>query len=85
MSESPAESHRILIYNEQLKLLASWLDRASTALITTGIITPIIGIFYNGTAPAVGIWAIAGITYTSLSLAFNLHLLARTVLKRLKL
>ena len=36
-----------LIDNEQTKLLANALDRASTACFTVGIATPIAGMVYN--------------------------------------
>lgn len=36
-----------LIDNEQTKLLANALDRASTACFTVGIATPIAGLVYN--------------------------------------
>lgn len=75
-----------LIRNEQTKLLANALDRASTACFTVGIVTPIAGFLYNignfrGLVPvpalALGLvgWILGAIA---------LHLLARRVLKGLQ-
>jgi hypothetical protein len=36
-----------LVRNEQIKLLANALDRASTACFTVGIATPLAGYLYN--------------------------------------
>jgi hypothetical protein len=36
-----------LTRNEQIKLMANALDRASTACFTVGIVTPLAGFLYN--------------------------------------
>lgn len=74
-----------LVRNEQKKLLANALDRASTACFTVGIATPVAGFLYNignlGVAISGGRLA-AGIALWLFS-AIALHLLARRVLKGL--
>ncbi|WP_117191904.1 hypothetical protein [Rhizobium terrae] len=69
---------------EQTKLLANALDRASTACVTVGVVTPLAGYVYN----VPGFNAISGdraILYFAcwLSGAVLLHYLARRVLRRL--
>lgn len=36
-----------LIHNERVKLLAGWLDRASTAALTVGVLAPMAGYLYG--------------------------------------
>lgn len=36
-----------LVDNERAKLLAGALDRASTAVFTVGIVTPVVSYFFN--------------------------------------
>lgn len=71
-----------LIRNEQTKLLANALDRASTACFTVGIATPVAGYLYNignfrSTAPLVAL--LAGLFGWILA-AVALHFLARRIL-----
>ncbi|ATN35543.1 hypothetical protein ACO34A_17200 [Rhizobium sp. ACO-34A] len=76
-----------LVRNEQKKLLANALDRASTACFTVGIATPVAGYLYNignfGTAISGG-RLMVGIALWLFS-AIALHLMARRVLKGLAL
>lgn len=75
----------IYIHNERVKLLANSLDRASTALVTVGVVTPLVAFFYgNVDKLTIEIWKVAVITYAFLLTALNLHLAARVVLGRLK-
>ena len=67
-----------LIHNERIKLLASAIDRASTACIVVGLLTPlvsgsIVADWY--TVASVGVW---------LSMALILHWAANRILGRLK-
>jgi hypothetical protein len=69
---------------EQTKLLANALDRASTACITIGIVTPIAAMVYG--FGSVGIkFGIDMISYLTgwLLIACFLHYLARLTLRRL--
>ncbi len=74
-----------LIRNEQTKLLANALDRASTACFTVGIATPIAGYLYNianfrsSVSPLVLGLGLAGWFLG----AVGLHLLARRILRGL--
>ncbi len=75
-----------LVRNEQTKLLANNLDRASTACFTVGIATPAAGWLYNvanfqaSISPAYLLAALAGWLIASVSL----HVLARRILKGLR-
>lgn len=74
-----------LIFNEQIKLLASALNTAATSCFTVGIATPVAGYIYNigsiqttlrplSLGLGVAGWLLAAVT---------LHLLARRALKGL--
>lgn len=71
-----------LIHNAQTKLLANALDRASTALVTVGVVTPVAGYLYGVARPSVLFLAAAG--YIWFFAAVSLHLAARRLLGRLK-
>jgi hypothetical protein len=73
-----------LIRNERLKLLANALDRASTACVTIGFITPLTAIVYASgvTGLSTGFFAIASASWILLGL--GLHLLAHQVLGGLR-
>ncbi len=75
-----------LIHNEQTKLFANALDRASTACLTVGVATPLIAFIYNigQLRENVPVWWIVAGTFIWFSTAIALHLLARRVLKGLK-
>ncbi len=73
-----------LIRNETTKLFANWLDRASTASMTLGVIAPLAAAMFGFPSPpgsvaslliGVGFW---------FSTAVGLHVLARLALKRLQ-
>jgi hypothetical protein len=66
------------VHNEQVKLLANAIDRASTACIAGGIITPFVGWRSWETS-----WLVAS-TDVWLLVAVSLHLLARRVLRGLQ-
>ena len=71
-----------LIENERIKLSAGWLDRASTACLTIGIVTPIAGYVYGLTT--LPVWYLVAACYVWLSFAAGLHWLARRMLGRLQ-
>lgn len=75
-----------LIRNEQTKLLANALDRASTACFTVGIATPIAGYLYNigNFRGAVSYGALLGGLSGWLFIALFLHYLARRILRGLQ-
>ena len=74
-----------LIHNERTKLLANALDRASTALLVAGIVTPAAGYFYRLTGATT---LASGLLVTSFYVWFfcgvGLHLGGRRVLGRLR-
>ena len=70
-----------LIHNERTKLLAGWLDRASTAVLTIGMITPLAGLLIGLSLPRVLLFLAA---YFWLTVSLGLHLAARLVLGRLR-
>ena len=76
-----------LIDNERTKLLANALDRASTACLTVGIVTPLAGYVYGviDFQPAINRgWPLISVLIWLL-LAVALHLWARRILRGLKL
>jgi hypothetical protein len=75
-----------LIHNERTKLYANALDRASTALLTVGIITPVAGYLYNiaGFGASIGVWRLAASVAGWILASVALHYLARPVLRGLR-
>jgi hypothetical protein len=75
-----------LIANEQTKLLANALDRASTVCFTVGIATPAAGFRYNiGSFRAAVPVVVLGLGMLGWLLpAIALHLLARRILRGLR-
>ncbi|CAD7040692.1 hypothetical protein REJC140_00912 [Pseudorhizobium endolithicum] len=69
---------------EQTKLLANAFDRASTACITVGVVTPLAAMLY-GIGNVALRFGLAVLTYLCgwLLLALFLHYLARQTLRRL--
>ncbi|MGK9055417.1 hypothetical protein [Xaviernesmea oryzae] len=69
---------------EQTKLLANAFDRASTACITVGIVTPVAAMLYGiGGAGIQFGFAVLGYLTGWLMIAVFLHYLARLTLRRL--
>lgn len=71
-----------LVHNEQTKLMANALDRASTACLTVGFRAPSAAAIY--TAPnafPLGPVVIIG-TFAWISTAIVLHLMARRILRK---
>lgn len=68
------------IHNEQIKLLANAIDRASTACIAGGVVTPFAGWLVGHTTP---LSLLAAFVYVWLFVGVGLHLLARRVLRGL--
>lgn len=68
---------------ERVKLLASWLDRASTAMLTVGVFAPLAAAIYTDSRFTLSVWVyfFGGIFW--LSGAYVLHWLAMQVLGRL--
>lgn len=82
----PPDPRRVAVANERTKLLANALDRASTACVTIGIVTPAAGYLYNiggfraGTGDLVLALGLAGWSVAAVAL----HALARFTLGRLR-
>ncbi|MDX3925665.1 MAG: hypothetical protein QHC90_07625 [Shinella sp.] len=74
-----------VVENERTKLMANAIDRASTACLTVGILTPIAGYLYNlgGLRDGMDVWMTIGLAGWLLT-ALVLHYIARQVLKGLK-
>jgi hypothetical protein len=75
-----------LVRNEQRKLLANALDRASTSCITVGVLAPVAALFYNISLPGVRIsngTILVGLG-SRLGAAVILRLLARRTLGSLE-
>jgi len=74
-----------LVRNEQIKLLANALDRASTACFTVGIATPLAGYLYNvaGFRTAVSALELLLGLAAWIGAAIALHFAGKNVLKDL--
>ena len=72
-----------VIHNEQTKLLANALDRASTACLTVGVLAPIAAALYA----ASGVFTMSAIVIASplvwIFAAVVLHMSARRILRSL--
>ncbi|MBX9933778.1 MAG: hypothetical protein K2Y56_20040 [Methylobacterium sp.] len=72
------------IENEQTKLLAANLDRASSGFVIAGFVTPVVALsFQVPNSPPISIWTVA-FSVIWLFVGTALHLLARRVLRGLK-
>ena len=67
---------------EQIKLRANALDRASTACLAAGLLTPFANILYTGNANPNG-WALFFLTVLYVAGALGLHQIAFQLLKGL--
>ncbi len=69
---------------EQTKLLANAFDRASTACVTVGVVTPVAAMLYGiGNVGTQFGFAVVGYFLGWLMIAVFLHYLARLTLRRL--
>lgn len=75
-----------LIDNERTKLLANALDRASTAVFTIGIFSPLVSYYFDlqGVREAMGALGLIAFAFLSFISAAGLHYLARSVLGDLR-
>lgn len=73
-----------LIDNEQTKLLANALDRASTACLTVGVLAPVAAVIYSVTGSSADLWYFVLGTVIWFLTALTLHLGARRTLRRLR-
>ena len=72
-----------VVHNEQTKLTANALDRASTACLTVGVLGPSAAALYGlGGNAAAGHWIVFG-ALLWLAAASLLHYMARRTLRRL--
>lgn len=70
---------------EQTKLLANAFDRASTACITVGVVTPIAAVIYGIGGTAVQFSGLMVSYFTGwLTVAIALHYMARRILRKLR-
>ncbi|CZT35618.1 hypothetical protein GA0004734_00026240 [Rhizobium sp. 9140] len=68
-----------LVHNERLKLVASSLDRLSTALVVVGVLGPVVAL----TPSSASLWSVFNATCWLIG-AVILHLISQRVLGRLK-
>ena len=70
---------------ERIKLMANWCDRASTATVTVGILSPLVGYAMNltGFRATLNEWGLAGLVILFLAIAAGLHFLGRHILGEL--
>lgn len=72
-----------LIHNERTKLTATLMNTIAAAIFITGVVAPMVALSYDLPGPNRG-WAAALITIVWIFAALGIHLLARTLLGRLK-
>lgn len=74
------------IRNERIKLLANNIDRASSAILTLGVASPIVGIIFqiNGFGQNVAAWQLGLAVLGFLGTAAGIHFAARSVLRDLE-
>jgi hypothetical protein len=74
------------IRNERIKLLANNIDRASSAVLTLGVASPIVGIIFqvNGFGQNVALWQLGLAVLGFLGTAAGIHFAARSVLRDLE-
>jgi len=73
-----------LIHNERTKLTANWLDRASTASITLGVVAPLAAaVFGYPNLPVSARNLLIGVVFWFLT-GLGLHFLGRHILGRLR-
>ena len=75
-----------LIHNEQMKLLATWLNSIGVASVAVGVLTPSAAFLYGlGNAPAFAATGTVGsIALVYLVIGAGLHYAARLVLRSLR-
>ena len=85
-SSSEREAPSNTVHNEQLKLLAGWLDRASTACLTVGVLTPTVAYLFNlGDARTkLNLHEMLLLVVVFLAVSMVLHSVARGLLRGLR-
>lgn len=74
-----------LVHNEETKILANALDRASTACLSLGVLAPIAGAFYNVAGMNTSaFWPFVLCVLAWFLAAYALHLEARRAIKELR-
>lgn len=71
-----------LVENERVKLTATYLNGVAIALMTAGVLAPVIGLI-TGTIVA-GPWQLAALVVSCMLISGALHLAARFLLRGLK-
>ncbi|MDR3475322.1 MAG: amino acid transporter [Devosia sp.] len=74
----PAVGRGKLVENERIKLSAAYLNGVAVALMTAGVLAPVISSFGGGSA--MGPLQLSGLIVICILLSVGLHLVARLVL-----
>lgn len=74
------------IRNKRIKLLANNIDRASSAVLTLGVASPIVGIIFqiNGFGQNIAAWQLGLAVLGFLGTSAGIHFAARSVLRDLE-
>jgi hypothetical protein len=73
-----------LVENERTKLLANALDRASTAILTIGVVAPVSAALYTLVVPPIGPGWFVAVALVWIFAGIGLHISARLVLGALR-
>lgn len=73
-----------LAWNEQVKLLAAFLNAGATALLTLWLLAPVAAFIYGGGQSSASVWTLIAAAPIGLAGAVALHIAARRVLRRLR-
>ncbi len=73
-----------LVHNERTKLTASWFNALATALIAAGFFAPAAALLYGLTPLGIGLQYMIALALGCLGLGTGIHVIGRTVLRRLR-
>jgi hypothetical protein len=73
-----------LVFNERVKLMASWFNTLATALIAAGAFAPAVAAFYGLSIPAIGAGQMLATVVGCLAAGGGLHMAGFMLLGRLR-
>jgi hypothetical protein len=73
-----------LVFNEQTKLTATWLNALATALMAAGLFAPAAALAYGLSAPLIRSVYVFILMFGCIGGSIGLHMLGRVVLGRLR-
>ncbi len=73
-----------LVFNERIRLTASWLNTLATAVVAAGVFAPLAAAFYGLSAMAIDRYLVTVLICGCLSGGAGLHLIGLLLLGRLR-